>query len=596
MRTIGKYEVVEKIGEGGFGTVFKGFDPHIRRFVAIKACTSEEQDVRDRFAHEAQIAGNLQHRHIVTVYDYGLQDEVPYLVQEYLSGEDLDRKIKRKDVIPLPEKLLYLVHVARGLEYAHSRGVIHRDIKPANIRILEDGSARIMDFGIAKLANQDTGLTQTGMTLGTAAYLAPEQIKGQAVGPGTDIFSWGVTAWELLSYQRPFGGQHISTVLYQILNEQPPPLREAAPDCPAAVEAVISRCLAKDPERRYPSCTELLADLDKALRSSRRSPADSGFGTLVGGLAAAATATRSSPPPTPAAPVRAAPPPLPAADTTPPRPPDPGLHDFDLDATSDRTPHSISSTQALRNRGFAWGRWAAGVTIGVALLLVAAAAVREAMQRPPRAITAAAEPPQGGGISLAASAEGPQALVIPEPPLAATPEPTPEPTPTPTPTPRPSTLVVPAAWSPDVFVVVGGQRRSLGQRQRFEVPPGVSTRVRFEYREEDYADDATRSVRVAEGATEELAVPLAPPGLIQVQQRVNTPPGRVFLDGEATAGGLFRKKVKAGRHKIRVEPASGSATPIDRDVEVPAGKKLVLTFDLATGDLFQVVGPLEPGG
>ena len=115
MRNIGKYEVVEKIGEGGFGTIFKGFDPHIRRFVAIKSCSSEEQELRSRFFHEAQIAGNLQHRHIVTVYDFGVQDGVPYLVQEYLSGEDLDRKIKRKDAIPLAEKLLYLIHVARGL-------------------------------------------------------------------------------------------------------------------------------------------------------------------------------------------------------------------------------------------------------------------------------------------------------------------------------------------------------------------------------------------------------------------------------------------------------------------------------------------------
>ena len=236
MRTIGKYEVVEKIGEGGFGTIFKGFDPHIRRFVAIKSCTSDEEDLRSRFLHEAQIAGNLQHRHVVTVYDFGLQDGVPYLVQEYLSGEDLDRKIKRQEFIPLAEKLLYLIQVARGLEYAHSRGVVHRDVKPANIRILEDGTAKIMDFGIAKLADQETGLTATGMTIGTAAYLAPEQIRGEPIDRRTDIFSWGVTAWELLAYRRPFTGQHISTVLYQILHVPAPRLRPAVTDCPAELE------------------------------------------------------------------------------------------------------------------------------------------------------------------------------------------------------------------------------------------------------------------------------------------------------------------------------------------------------------------------
>ncbi len=239
MRTIGKYEVVEKIGEGGFGTIFKGFDPHIRRFVAIKTCSSEEQDIRNRFFHEAQIAGNLQHRHIVTVYDFGVQDGVPYLVQEYLSGEDLDRKIKRKDVIPLPEKLLYLIQVARGLEYAHSKGVVHRDIKPANIRILEDGTAKIMDFGIAKLTTQDTGLTQTGMTLGTAAYLAPEQISGEPIGPAHRHLLLGRDG--LGAARRTSGRSAASTsptVLYQILNEQPPPLRDAAPDVPAEIEAI----------------------------------------------------------------------------------------------------------------------------------------------------------------------------------------------------------------------------------------------------------------------------------------------------------------------------------------------------------------------
>ncbi|MDX1630576.1 MAG: serine/threonine-protein kinase, partial [Thermoanaerobaculia bacterium] len=193
-QNIGKFQVVEKIGEGGFGVIFKGRDPHIKRHVAIKSCTSDDPDIRTRFAQEAQIAGNLHHRHIVTVYDFGEEDGVPYLVQEYLSGEDLDRKVKRGDYIPFPEKLLYLVQVARGLEYAHRQGVVHRDIKPANIRILDDGTAKIMDFGIAKLANQDTGLTQTGMTLGTAAYLAPEQIRGESVDARTDVFSYGVMA------------------------------------------------------------------------------------------------------------------------------------------------------------------------------------------------------------------------------------------------------------------------------------------------------------------------------------------------------------------------------------------------------------------
>ena len=149
METLDKYQVLEKIGVGGFGVVYKAYDPFIKRAVAIKTCTSEDAEMRERFMSEAEIAGNLHHRNIVTVYDFGFKDGVPYLVQEYLSGEDLDRKIKRREFLSLPEKLLYLVQIVRGLQYAHSRGVVHRDIKPANIRILEDDTAKIMDFGIA---------------------------------------------------------------------------------------------------------------------------------------------------------------------------------------------------------------------------------------------------------------------------------------------------------------------------------------------------------------------------------------------------------------------------------------------------------------
>ncbi|MEM7584482.1 MAG: serine/threonine-protein kinase [Acidobacteriota bacterium] len=199
MESIGKYKIEKKIGSGGFGEVFKGYDPFIKRHVAVKTCISSDEEIRNRFFQEAEIAGNLQHRNITTVYDFGIHEGLPYLIQEYLSGEDLDSKIKRRDFLPYPEKLYYLLQIARGLAKAHAKGVIHRDIKPANIRVLEDGTVKIMDFGIAKLAQQESGLTQTGMTLGTAAYLAPEQIRGEAVDTATDIFSFGVLAYELLT-------------------------------------------------------------------------------------------------------------------------------------------------------------------------------------------------------------------------------------------------------------------------------------------------------------------------------------------------------------------------------------------------------------
>ncbi|MEO1085868.1 MAG: protein kinase [Acidobacteriota bacterium] len=263
MRQIGKYHVQEQIGVGGFGEVFKGFDPYIKRIVAIKTCSTHNDEIRNRFFQEAEIAGNLNHKNITTIHDFGVEGELPYLVQEYLSGEDLDHKIKRRDPLPYAEKLVYLIQIARGLAHAHEHGVIHRDIKPANIRILEDGSAKIMDFGIAKLAQQESGLTQTGMTLGTAAYLSPEQIRGESVDPRTDIFSFGVLAYELLTYRRPFDGNQISAVLYQLLHHEPPPMREVWPDAPPGASAVVGRCLAKQAAGRYDDAGALLHALER---------------------------------------------------------------------------------------------------------------------------------------------------------------------------------------------------------------------------------------------------------------------------------------------------------------------------------------------
>ena len=257
MQSIGKYQILEKIGVGGFGIVYKGYDPFIKRHVAVKTCTSDDEDTRQRFYREAEIAGNLQHRNIVTVYDFGVQEGIPYLVQEYLSGEDLDHKIKRRDFLAFPQKLFYLIQIARGLEFAHAHGVIHRDIKPANIRVLEDDTAKILDFGIAKAALASTSLTQAGMTLGTASYLSPEQIRGEAVDRRTDIFSFGILAYELLSYRRPFEGPQISAIFYRILNEAPRPLRELWPDGPDELIQLVGRCLEKSKTRPTPSSSDI---------------------------------------------------------------------------------------------------------------------------------------------------------------------------------------------------------------------------------------------------------------------------------------------------------------------------------------------------
>jgi serine/threonine-protein kinase len=258
---LGKYEIVEKIGVGGFGTVYRGRDPFIKRTVAVKTCQSEDEEIKKRFFREAELSGNLHHRNITTIYDFGVQDGIPYIVQEYLTGEYLDKMIKRGDAIPLARKLEILMDVCEGLGYAHAAGIIHRDIKPSNIRILQDGAVKIMDFGIAKSFQSESTLTQTGITLGTAAYLAPEQIRGEAVDPRTDIFSLGVLAYELLTGQKPFRGEHISTVLFKILNEKPDPVSRQNSEIPPSVDRAVEKAIEKSPPNRYESVAEFKRDL-----------------------------------------------------------------------------------------------------------------------------------------------------------------------------------------------------------------------------------------------------------------------------------------------------------------------------------------------
>ena len=265
---IGKYEVSEQIGVGGFGAVFKGRDPFIKRTVAIKTCQLNDEEVKSRFFREAELAGNLHHRHITTIYDFGVENGVPYIVQEFLTGEDLDKKIKRSEAIPLPRKVEILMAIADGLGYAHRHSIIHRDIKPANIRILDDGSVKIMDFGIAKSLATDSNLTQTGITLGTSAYLAPEQIRGDPLDGRTDIFALGVLAYELLTYRKPFRGEHLSTVLYRILNEAPEPVQTISPDVPASLAAIVTKAMEKSATNRFPTMEALHQELQSVYRQT----------------------------------------------------------------------------------------------------------------------------------------------------------------------------------------------------------------------------------------------------------------------------------------------------------------------------------------
>jgi eukaryotic-like serine/threonine-protein kinase len=266
LQKIGKYEIFEQIGVGGFGAVYKGRDPFIKRTVAIKTCQVNDDEIKNRFFREAELAGNLHHRHITTIYDFGVENGIPYIVQEFLTGEDLDKKIKRGDPVPMARKVEILMAIADGLGYAHSARIVHRDVKPANVRILDDGTVKVMDFGIAKSLQSDSNLTQTGITLGTSAYLAPEQIRGEPIDARTDIFAMGVLAYELVTYRKPFRGEHLSTVLYKILNDSPEPIPTLVQDAPPALVAAIDRAISKNAADRYPTMEAFRRDLQAVYR------------------------------------------------------------------------------------------------------------------------------------------------------------------------------------------------------------------------------------------------------------------------------------------------------------------------------------------
>ncbi len=258
------YELLEKIGEGGFGVVHRGQDLNLNREVAIKICTSADETIRERFYREAQISAQLQHPNITTIFALGPADRIPpFFVQELLSGEDLSEKVERKAPIDLQTRLDYLLQIAQGLDHAHQAGVLHRDVKPGNIRVLDDGQIKILDFGIARLEEEQSPITTEGMAVGTVGYLSPEQLEGADVDRRSDIFSFGVLAYELLVYQRPFPGTKFSEVAYKLMFEAPVPLGDLWPDCPVALEDIVQRCLRKQRDDRYPNFGEVIEALER---------------------------------------------------------------------------------------------------------------------------------------------------------------------------------------------------------------------------------------------------------------------------------------------------------------------------------------------
>jgi len=259
---IGAYDITDVIGRGGMGTVFRGHDPRIGRAVAIKVLTAaaEDPDLLIRFYREAKYTGSLHHQNIVTVYELGHQDGVPYLVMEYLEGVSLEAIIASGRPMPIAEKLGIILQVCSGLTYAHKHGLIHRDIKPANIVILGDGTAKIVDFGIALLGG--SRLTRTGHVVGSLNYMSPEQLSGNVeVDVRTDVYSTGVVLFQLLTGILPFDGGSTAGTLRKIVQDPPPSLAKHLQDCPEELEGIIEKALVKNREERYPSPEDFAIDL-----------------------------------------------------------------------------------------------------------------------------------------------------------------------------------------------------------------------------------------------------------------------------------------------------------------------------------------------
>jgi eukaryotic-like serine/threonine-protein kinase len=276
--SFGRYQVIEPLGMGAMGTVYKGKDPSIDRLVALKtirldaiADPSEINELKERLLREAKAAGNLSHPNIVTIYDFGLQGNLQYIAMEYIEGYTLESVLKRNLHLNYRIIASTIIQVCSALEYAHKMGIIHRDIKPANIMVMEDFRVKVMDFGIAHF--KSSSMTQTGIAMGTPNYISPEQLKGKEVTPSSDIFSLGVVLYELLTHTKPFVGENISALVYKITNENPPPPSTLDPKVPPLFDLVLRKSLAKDPAERYRSAKEMAGALEDFTVTLGKKPA-----------------------------------------------------------------------------------------------------------------------------------------------------------------------------------------------------------------------------------------------------------------------------------------------------------------------------------
>jgi serine/threonine-protein kinase len=280
MTKAGRYEILGELGRGAMGIVYRAVDPVIGRNVAVKTIRLSEagsglsrRELLSRFQTEARAAGLLTHPNIVVVYDAGEEDGLYYITMELVEGKSLQSLIDSGDSFPTARVIRILEQTCSALAFAHERNIVHRDIKPANLMLTADDIAKVTDFGTAKILQMGT-VQQTTHVMGTPSYMSPEQVKGKPIDGRTDIFSLGVVLYEMLTGEKPFPGQSITTVIYKIVNEEPIPPRQLNPSIHPGLNEIVLRALAKEPEARYQSCREMLEDLRnyRALGGAERNP------------------------------------------------------------------------------------------------------------------------------------------------------------------------------------------------------------------------------------------------------------------------------------------------------------------------------------
>ncbi len=469
----GRYELLGVLGGGGMALVYRARDRALNRTVAVKVL--REQYASDpvflqRFTREAQAAGALSHPNVVSVYDVGQEDGIPYIVMEYVPGLTLRDLIARDGVLPVDQAVEIAAQILAALDYAHRNGLIHRDIKPGNVLITPQGTVKVVDFGIAKSAS-DLSLTGAGLALGTAAYFSPEQARGEAARPQSDIYSVGVTLYEMLTGHTPFTADSDVGMAFRHINDAPIPPRQWNPAVPPLLEQIVLRALAKNPAARFSSA----AEMEQALRSY----------AAFGAQATAAVPAVVAPAPAPRV----------AAAVARPLPPAP------------------VRVQSYRGNSGSWLVWLLGL---VALLLLLGSAVlvynSGALFSP-----ATATPSLGGAPTFTAPTP-----VIVHP--TATPFPatdTPVPTATPAPTAAPSATAVPLVTTPDLT------SHALTEAQAIAGSVGLKVNVTAQQSDPNHPDgtiltqDPQSGAQIPAGSTINVVVSTGPP-VVSMPNIINT--------------------------------------------------------------------------